>query len=95
MKYFIDAHDRTKGSFPEESLTPEEFIEMYGGFDEACHQEGGVALGAHTNLEEGKAFCFTTGPDVEAIRRAHEAIGMSFDSITEVKRVTGLDLRPE
>ncbi len=95
MKYFIDTHDRAKGSYPERELSAEEFVEMYGGFDEACEKEGGVGLGAHVNLDEGKAFCFTTGPDAEAIRRAHEAVGFPFDSITEVKRVTGVDLRPE
>ena len=95
MKYFIDTHDRAKGSYPERELSAEEFVEVYSGFDEACEKEGGVAMGAHVNLEEGKAFCFTTGPDAEAIRRAHEAIGLPFDSITEVKRVTGVDLRSE
>ena len=95
MKYFIDTHDRAKGSYPEQALSAEEFVELYSGFDEACEKEGGVGLGAHVNLEEGKAICFTTGPDAEAIRRAHEAIGMPFDSITEVKRVTGVDLRSE
>ena len=95
MKYFIDTHDRAKGSYPERELSAEEFVEMHSGFDGACEKEGGVGLGAHVNLEEGKAFCFTTGPDDEAIRRAHVAIGLPFDSITEVKRVTGVDLRSE
>jgi hypothetical protein len=44
-------------------------------------------------LEEGKAFCFMSGPDEEAIRKAHAAINLPYDSITEVKRVTGADMR--
>jgi hypothetical protein len=45
------------------------------------------------NLEEGKAFCFMSGPDEESIRKAHAAIDLPFDSITEVRRVTGADMR--
>jgi hypothetical protein len=62
MKYFMDTHDRTKGSFPD--------------------------------LRHGKTFCFMSGPDEEAIRKAHAAIDFPFDSITEVRRVTGADMRP-
>jgi hypothetical protein len=46
---------------------------------------------AHVNLKEGKAFCFMSGPDEESIRRAHAAINLPYDSITEVRRVTGAD----
>ena len=94
MKYFIDTHDRTKGSWPRE-VTGAEFIEIYSGFEKACEEVGGADLGAHVNIAEAKAYCFTKGPDAEAIRRAHEKIGFPFDSITEVRRVTGVDLRPE
>src|SRR6266481_1848593 len=55
----------------------------------------GADLGAHVNVKGCKAFCFTKGPDSDAIRRAHEKLNFPFDSITEVKRVTGADLRPE
>jgi hypothetical protein len=34
-----------------------------------------------------------SGPDEEAIRKAHAAINLPYDSITEVKRVTGADMR--
>jgi len=93
MKYFIDTHDRTKGSWPRE-VTGAEFIEIYSGFEKACEDVGGADLGAHVNIAESKAYCFTKGPDAEAIRRAHEKLGFPFDSITEVRRVTGVDLRP-
>lgn len=93
MKYFIDTHDKTKGSFPAEAVTREDFIKIYGGFDEACVAAGGFAQGAHVNLEEGKAYCFTAAQDVESIAEAHAAINLPYDSITTVERVTGIDLR--
>ena len=48
---------------------------------------------AHVNLKERKAFCFMCGPDEESIREAHEAVHLTYDSIMEVKRVTGADMR--
>ena len=71
-----------------------EFVELYSQFEAACEEEGGADLGAHVNVAVRKAYCFTKGPDAEAIRRAHEKLGFPFDSITEVRRVTGVDLRP-
>jgi hypothetical protein len=52
-----------------------------------------VGHAAHVNLPDGKAFCFMSGPDEESIRKAHEAINFPYDSITEVRRVTGADMR--
>ncbi len=93
MKYFIDTHDRTKGSFPQGELTEAEFFAQFDALEEAAPRFGVGAHAAHVNLKEGKAFCFMSGADKEAVRRAHEAINLPFDSITEVKRVTGADLR--
>jgi hypothetical protein len=52
-----------------------------------------LASPAHVSLNEGKASCFMSGPDQEAVQKAHEAVPLPFDSITEVKRVTGTNLR--
>jgi hypothetical protein len=93
MKYFIDTHDKTKGSFPAQELTREEFVEIYGKFDDACAAAGGFAQGAHVNLGEGKAYCFTAAQDVDAIAKAHADIDFPYDSITAIERVTGLDMR--
>ncbi len=93
MKYFIDTHDRSKGSFPAEAVTEAEFFAMFDALEAACPQFGVGAHAAHVNLEDGKAFCFMSGADEEAVRKAHEAVNLPFDSITEVKRVTGADLR--
>ena len=95
MKHFIDTHDKTKGSFPAEDMTEAEFIRLYQKFEKAFEEVGGAALGAHVNVQGRKAFCFTKGADSDAIRQAHEKLNFPFDSITEVKRVTGADLRPE
>lgn len=93
MKYFIDTHDKTKGSFPTQVLTEEQFFEQFDSLEKAGEQYQVIGHAAHVNLEEGKAFCFMSGPDSEAIRKAHEAINLPFDSITEVRRVTGADMR--
>ena len=94
MKYFIDTHDRTKGSFPIEEITEEQFFAQFDALDKVAHELGAFGHAAHVNLREGKAFCFMSGPDEEAIRKAHAAIDFPFDSITEVRRVTGADMRP-
>jgi hypothetical protein len=69
MKYFIDTYDKTKGSFPAEHMTEAEFIRLYKKFEKALEEVGGADLGAHVNVKGCKAFCFTKGPDSEAIRR--------------------------
>ena len=93
MKYFIDTHDKTKGSFPAGELTEAEFFAQFDALEEAAPKFGVGAHAAHINLKEGKAFCFMSGPDEEAVRKAHEAVHLPFDSITEVRRVTGADMR--
>jgi hypothetical protein len=95
MKYFIDTHDRTKGSFPEHVLSEEQFFAQFDALEVAAERFHAAGHAAHVNLAEGKAFCFMSGPDEEAIRKAHEAIDLPYDSITEVRRVTGADLRPK
>ena len=34
MKYFIDTHDKNKGSFPEQELTEEQFLEQFAALEE-------------------------------------------------------------
>lgn len=93
MKYFIDTHDKTKGSFPKQPLTEEQFLEQFASLERAGEEFHVFGHAAHVNLEEGKAFCFMSGPDEESIRKTHAAIGLPYDSITEVRRVTGADMR--
>ena len=93
MKYFVDTHDRTKGSFPQHELTEQQFFDNFDALEAAAHRLGAFGHAAHVNLQDGKAFCFMSGPDEESIRKAHEAINFPYDSITEVRRVTGADMR--
>jgi len=93
MKYFIDTHNKDKGTFPPVELTEEQFFAQFDLLDEAGREFGVVAHVAHVSLAEGKTFCFMSGPDEEAIRKAHAAIDFPYDSITEVRRVTGSDMR--
>jgi hypothetical protein len=94
MRYFIDTHDRTKGSWPAADVSEAEFLRIYDTFGKAVTEQGGHDLGVHVNVRAGRAFCFTYGPDADAIRRAHETMNFPYDSITEVRQVTGVDLRP-
>lgn len=94
MKYFMDTHDKTRGSFPTQELTEEQFFEQFALLEEAAKQFDVFGHAAHVNLKDGKAFCFMSGPDEESVRKAHAAIDLPYDSITEVKRVTGADMRP-
>jgi len=93
MKYFIDTHDKRKGSFPSEELTEQQMFEQFDALEAAAQDFGVFGHAAHVSLKEGKAFCFMSGPDEESVRKAHAAINLPYDSITEVRRVTGADMR--
>jgi Protein of unknown function (DUF4242) len=93
MKFFMDTHNRGQGTFPQEILTEQQFMDQFDALEKAAGPLQVVGHAAHVNLSEGKAFCLMSGPDEESIRKAHAAINLPFDSITEVKRVTGVDLR--
>ena len=89
----LHRHPRQKkGSFPAQELTEEQFFEQFAALEEAAQGLGVFGHAAHVNLKEGKAFCFMSGPDEESIRKA-AAINLPYDSITEVRRVTGADMR--
>jgi hypothetical protein len=93
MKHFIDTHDKQKGSFPMQTLNERQFVQQFDALEKAAEEFHVVGHAAHVNLEEGKAFCLMSGPDEESIRKAHAAVNLPYDSITEIKRVTGADLR--
>jgi hypothetical protein len=73
MKYFMNTHDKAKGSFPQQELTEEQFFAQFASLEEAAAPLGVFGHAAHVNLKEGKAFCFMSGPDEESVRKAHEA----------------------
>jgi hypothetical protein len=62
MKYFIDTHDKNKGSFPAQELTEEQFFEQFAALEEAAQELGVFGHAAHVNLKDGKAYCFMSGP---------------------------------
>jgi hypothetical protein len=47
MKYFIDTHDKIKGSFPQRELTEEEFFANFDSLEEAAKQFS-VSVTPHT-----------------------------------------------
>lgn len=87
MRFFVDTHDSTHQTFPT-GLSPSDFEGFMVSYEEACRAEGVVLLRVHAGLEAGRAFCFTMAPDADAVRRAHERVGLSFDDITEVITAT-------
>jgi hypothetical protein len=91
MKFFIDTHDVAKGTFPA-GIAKEQFAGFYAKYEEACRQEGAISLRVHAGFADGRAYCFTMAPDADAVRRAHERVGLPFDSITEVVTSTPGDL---
>lgn len=87
MKFFIDTHDVNSDTLPAD-LTAEQFEGFFTQYEQACYAEGVVPLRVHLGYEEGRAFCFTMAPDADAVRRAHERVGLPFESITEVTTAT-------
>lgn len=87
MKIFMDTHDRADGTFPA-GITSEQFAAFFAGYQEACREEGVVLLRVDVGLEAGRAFCLSMAADAEAVRRAHDRVGLSYASITEVKAAT-------
>lgn len=87
MRLFIDTHDRERQTFPPQ-LDADQFGAFFAAYQQACADEGVVLLRVHVGLEAGRAFCFNMAPDADAVRRAHERVGLPYDSITEVATAT-------
>lgn len=96
LRFFIDTHDRNRNTFPA-GIGVKEFEGFYATYLDACRAEGVVPLRLHVGYEEGRAFCLTMAPDADAVKRAHERVGLPFDSITEVQTATPGDtfFRPQ
>lgn len=91
MKFFIDTHDATSGTFPA-GITKEQFAGFHAKYEAACGAEGVVSLRIHVGFADGRAWCFTMAPDGDSVRRAHERVGLPFTDITEVVTSTPGDL---
>ena len=79
MKLFLDTHDVEKGTFPKD-ITADDFAGFFAKYQEACREEGVVIVKIHVSLEEGRAFCLDLAPDADAVKRAHDRVGLPFDS---------------
>lgn len=90
MKFFVDTHGRNHQTFPAK-LTPEQFEGFYAQYEQACYAEGVIPLRVHVGYQDGRAFCFNMAADADAVRRAHERVGLPFDDITEVATATPAD----
>jgi hypothetical protein len=91
MRYYLDTHDRANGTFPAE-ITAEQLRGFFTSYEQACRDEGVILVRLHVSLEAGRAFCLTLAPDPDAVRRAHERVGLPFDGITEVSTISPADL---
>ena len=87
MRYFLDTHDRARGTFPAQ-LCPEEFEVFFAQYEAACQAEGVIPLRTHVGFAEGRAFCLNLAPDAESVRRAHERVGPPYDDISEITTAT-------
>jgi hypothetical protein len=87
MRFFLDTHDRSRKTFPEK-LTPDEFEVFFAQYEKACYEKGVVPLRIHVGYADARAFCLNMTPDADAVKRAHDKVGLPFDSITEITTAT-------
>jgi uncharacterized protein DUF4242 len=91
MKFFVDTHDQDSKTFPA-GITQGQFAEFFRKYEQVCREEGVVILRVHVGFEEGRAYCFNMAPSAEHVKRAHERVGLPFETITEVMTATPGDL---
>jgi hypothetical protein len=80
MPRFMDFHDDLQ--LPQEAID-----QITEGTRAGATDEFGVRQVELYHNEDGKVYCLLEGPDEEAIRRHHEAVGLSCG---DVHRVEGL-----
>jgi hypothetical protein len=90
MKFFMDTHDRDNKTFPEK-ITPAHFEGFYAKYEMACYEEGVIPVRLHVGYHDGRAFCLTMAPDAESVKRAHDRVGLPYDTITEIATATPAD----
>ena len=91
MKYFMDTHDEKNGTFPH-GIDDSQLAEFYKSYETACQEEGVISVKTHVGLKEGKAFCLNMAPNIEAVFRVHEKVGLPYDSITEIQSISPSDI---
>jgi hypothetical protein len=83
LRFFLDTHDRDQGSFPA-TFGKTDMVGFYPAYEAACYAEGVIPVRLHVGFGSGRAFCLTMAPDADAVKRAHDRLGLPYDSITEV-----------
>ena len=91
MKFFIDVHDARSKTFPS-GLDQQQFHDFFVKYEKECRKLGVVVLRTHVGLEEGRAYCFNMAASADLVKKAHDAAGLPFESITEVTTATPGDL---
>ena len=91
LKTFIDTHSKENGTFPAE-VSKGDFSGVYEKYMEACEKEGVVIVNTMLSAQDGRMFCVNMAPNADAIKRAHEEVGLPFDSITEVTTTSPGDI---
>lgn len=91
MKLFIDTHDKANGTFPAD-IDRNGFTGVYAQYAQACEAEGVVIVNTLVSAGDGRMYCLNMAADAEAIRRAHDRVGLVFDSITEVATASPGDI---
>ena len=91
MKFFLDTHDQHSSTFPA-GISAEQFAEFFAKYEKACRHEGVVVLRAHVGIAAGRAYCFNMAHSAEDVKRSHDAVGLPFETITEVTTAPPGDL---
>src|SRR5262249_36120800 len=71
--YFMDTHDRSKGSWPSDDISEAEFIRIYAEFGQAVAEQGGHDLGAHVNVKVSRLLLHLRSRRGRDPARAREA----------------------
>jgi hypothetical protein len=87
MRFFLDTHDKANRTFPDQ-LSVEDFEGFFSLYEKACLEEGVIPVRVHVGYNEGRAFCLNMAPDEAAVKRAHDRVGLPYDTITEVTTAT-------
>ncbi|HYH17848.1 MAG TPA: nickel-binding protein [Azospirillum sp.] len=90
LRLFMDTHDAASGTFPA-GIGRAQFRAFFQQYEAACRAEGVVLVKVYVGYDGGRAFCLSMAADADAVRRAHERVGLPFDGITEVETASPAD----
>lgn len=91
MRLFIDTHDKRSRSFPDK-ISNEELGKFYENYRKIFAEEGVVVVRTFLGLRDGRAYCLNMASSSDAVERAHQRVGLPYDTITEVTGISPNDL---